>query len=174
MQDFAREVRLAARLLFKERRFTTLAVAVLGLGIGVNNTQFILVNAICIRGLPIERVNRLAWFAARDVRDRDLPLSYRELEDVRVSSGPFEGVAGFAAAPMAVGDDGRAPDRANGLYLSANGLGLLREKPILGRDFTTEDDAAGAPPVAILGGALWQSRYGGDPAIVGRTIRVDG
>src|SRR5262245_15776863 len=173
MQDLAREVRLATRLLFKERRFTMLAVAVLGLGIGVNNTQFILVNAICIRGLPIERVDRVVWFGARDTRDRDLPLSYRELEEARASSGSFEGIAGFAAAPMVVGDEGRAPDRANGLYISANGLGVLRERPVLGRDFTPEDDIAGAPPVAILGGGLWQSRYGGDPAIVGRTIRVD-
>ena len=174
MVELAREVRLAIRLLLKDRRFTILAVTVLGLGIGVNNTQFILVNAICIRGLPIERVDRVVWFTARDARDRDLPMSYRELEEAEASSGPFEGVAAFAAAPTVVGDEGRAPDRAAGLYISANGFNLLREKPVLGRAFEPEDDRAGAPSVAILGGALWKSRYGGDPAIVGRTIRIDG
>src|SRR5882672_2214875 len=186
MQDLARDVRQAVRLLFKDRRFTILAVTVLGLGIGVNNTQFILVNAICLRGLPIERVDRVVWFGARDTRDRDLALSYRELEEARASIGTpvasgfsrtsptFEGIAAFASAPVVVGDEGRAPDRAAGLYISANGFRLLREKPALGRDFEPDDDRTGAPAVAILGSALWKSRYGGDPAIVGRTIRVDG
>src|SRR5438034_8914320 len=168
------DLRFAFRLLAKDRRFSLLAVAVLGLGIGVNNTQFILVNAICIRGLPIERVDRVVWFAARDVRDRDLALSYRELEESRAAAGPFDGLAAFGSAPMVVGDEGRAPDRAAGLYISANGFRLLRETPALGRDFEPGDDRVGAPAVAILGGALWKSRYGGDPAIVGRTIRIDG
>jgi predicted permease len=177
MRDLVRDIHFAFRLLAKDRRFTLLAVTVLGLGIGVNNTQFILVNAICIRGLPLERVDRVVWFAARDARDRDLALSHRELEEVRASIGTpptFEGIAAFASAPMVIGDEGRAPDRAAGLYMSANGFRLLREKPALGRDFEPDDDRTGAPAVAILGSALWKSRYGGDPAIVGRTIRVDG
>src|SRR5262245_6436098 len=168
------DLRLAVRLLLKERRFTMLAVAVLAVGIGVNNTQFILVNAICIRGLPVERVDRIVSFGARDARNRDLPLSDRELEELRTAGGGFDGIAAFAAAPMVIGDEGRAPDRAMGLYISANALGLLREKPILGRAFEADDDRVGAPPAAILSGALWKSRYGGDPAIVGRTIRLDG
>src|SRR5262245_21534616 len=168
------DLRLAIRLLLKDRRFTMLAVAVLAIGIGVNNTQFILVNAICIRGLPIDRVDRVIWFSARDARDRDLPLSYRELEEIRAAGAGVDGIAAFAAAPMVIGDEGRAPDRAAGLYASANPLGLLREKPILGRDFGPDDDRLGAPPVAILSGALWKSRYGGDGALVGRTIRIDG
>src|SRR5262245_21248406 len=149
------DLRLAVRLLLKDRRFTILAVTVLALGIGVNNTQFILVNAICIRGLPIERVDRVVSFGARDARDRDLPLSYREFDEIRAAGGAFEGVAAFAPAPRVIGDEGRAPDRANGLYVSANALGLLREKPMLGRDFEPADDPAGAPAVAILGSALW-------------------
>src|SRR2546426_29667 len=155
-------------------------------GIGVNNTQFILVNAICIRGLPIERVDRVVWFGARDSRDRDLALSYRELEEARASIGTpvasgfsrtsptFEGIAAFASAPMIVGDEGRAPDRALGLYISANAFRLLREKAALGRDLEPDDDRAGAPAVVVLGSGLWKARYGGDPAIVGRIVRIDG
>ncbi|OLC40705.1 MAG: hypothetical protein AUH43_25845 [Acidobacteria bacterium 13_1_40CM_65_14] len=186
MQNLTRDVRQAVRLLFKDRRFTILAVTVLGLGIGVNNTQFILVNAICIRGLPIERVDRVVWFGARDSRDRDLALSYRELEEARASIGTpvasgfsrtsptFEGIAAFASAPMVVGDEGRAPDRALGLYISANAFRLLREKAALGRDLEPDDDRAGAPAVVVLGSGLWKARYGGDPAIVGRIVRIDG
>jgi len=185
MSELVRDLRFAVRLLAKDRRFTALAVAVLGLGIGVNNTQFILVNAICIRGLPIERVDRVVWLAARDSRDRDLALSFRELEDINAAAvvsaasgssrrAPDFGVAAFANAPMVVGDEGRAPDRAAGLYISANGFRLLRERPALGRDFEPGDDRPGAPAVVMLGSALWKSRYGGDPAVVGRSIRIDG
>src|SRR3954467_12797084 len=128
------DLRIAVRtLLLKDRRFTLLAAAVLGLGISVNNTQFILVNAICIRGLPIERVDRVVWIGVRDARDRELPLSYREFDEVRAATDPFDGVAAFAAAPMVVGDERRTPDRAAGLYISAVGFSLLREKPALGR-----------------------------------------
>src|SRR2546427_9233050 len=87
MQNLTRDVRQAVRLLFKDRRFTILAVTVLGLGIGVNNTQVILVNAICIRGLPIQRVDPVVWFGACDSRARDLALSYRELEEARPAIG---------------------------------------------------------------------------------------
>src|SRR5437870_4808106 len=137
------DLRFAFRLLAKDRRFSLLAVTVLGLGIGVNNTQFILVNAICLRGLPIERVDHVVWFAARDARDRDLALSYHELEETRAAAGSFEGIAAFAGAPMVVGDEGRAPDRAAGLYISVNGFNLLREKPALGRDFRSEERRVG-------------------------------
>src|SRR6266850_3189351 len=171
------ELRLAVRLLFKDRRFTMLAVTVLGLGIGVNNTQFILVNAICLRGLPIERVDRVVWFGARDARARDVSLSYRELDEAQSlssGSGGVEGIAAFASAPMVIGDEGRAPDRALGLYISANGFSLLREKAALGRELEPGDDRAGAPASVVLGSGLWKSRYGGDPSIVGRIVRIDG
>jgi putative ABC transport system permease protein len=171
------DLRFAFRMLAKDRRFAILAVTVLGLGMGVNNTQFILVNAICLRGLPIERVDRVVWFGARDTRDRDLGLSYREFDEAHSLSsvsGALEGIAAYASAPMVIGDEGRAPDRALGLYISANGFRLLREKASLGRDLEPGDDRAGAPAVVVLGGGLWKSRYGGDPSIVGRTIRIDG
>ena len=186
LQDVAQDLRFAARLLVKDRGFTIVAVAVLGLGIGVDNTLFIFVNAACLRGLPIERPDRVLFVSARDARDRELPLSYRELEaarsaltssfgGLRTSVAPtFSGLAAHASTPMAVGDQGRAPDRALGTYMSANAFGLLGERPILGRDFAPEDDRPGAPAVAMIGAGLWKARYGSDPSIVGRTIRING
>src|SRR5215510_2131343 len=123
------DLRFAFRVLAKDRRFTILAVTVLGLGIGVNNTQFILLNAHCIRGLPIDRVDRVVWFGARDARDRDVGWSFREFEELKSSASSFEAIAAFAGAPMVVGDEGRAPDRVSGLYISSTGFRLLREHP---------------------------------------------
>jgi predicted permease len=174
LQDLWRDVRLAVRLLRKERGFTLVAVTVLGLGIGVNNTQFILVNAFCIRGLPIDRPDRVLFLSARDTRDQELSLSYREFDAIRSATRAFTGLAAFANAPLAVGDEGRAPDRAPGTYLSAGAFRLLGARPTLGRDFEPADDRPGAPPVTILGTGLWKSRYGADPSIIGRAIRING
>jgi putative ABC transport system permease protein len=174
LQEVWRDFRFAVRLLKKERGFTLVAVTVLGLGIGVNNTQFILVNAICIRGLPIDRPDRVLFLSARDARDQELSLSYREFDAIQAHTRAFAGLAAFANAPVAVGDEGRAPDRALLTYLSAGAFRLLGATPTLGRDFEPADDRPGAPTVAILGSGLWTSRYGADPSIVGRVIRING
>jgi putative ABC transport system permease protein len=174
LQDLARDVRFALRLLVKDRSFTLMAVLVLGLGIGVDNTLFIIVNAACLRGLPIDRVDRVVYVAARDGNDRELSLSFREFDDARATLHGYTGLAAFANTPLAVGDEGRAPDRALGTYLSANGFQMLHERPMLGRDFEPADDRPGAAAVAILGSGLWKSRYGGDPSIVGRAVRING
>jgi putative ABC transport system permease protein len=174
LEEFWRDFRFAVRLLKKERGFTLVAVTVLGLGIGVNNTQFILVNALCIRGLPIDRVDRVLSLSARDARDQELGLSYREFDAMKPAAPAFTGLAAFANSPVAVGDEGRAPDRAPGTYISAGGFRLLGATPALGRDFEPADDRPGAPSVAILGTGLWKSRYGADRSIIGRVVRING
>jgi putative ABC transport system permease protein len=174
LQDLSRDCRFAARLLAKERRFTIVAATVLGLGIGITNLQAVLVNDICIRGLPIPRVDRVVFFAARDAQQREQALSLREFDDMRSTLRGLSGVAAFSTAPIVIGDADRAPDRALGSYVSANAFDMLAERPLLGRDFEPADDRPGAPAVAILAHTLWASRYGGDPSIVGRAVRVNG
>jgi putative ABC transport system permease protein len=173
-QDLGRDARFATRVLVKDCGFTFAAVTVLALGIGANNTLSVLVDAICLRGLPIDRPERVLFLTTHDGRNQELGLSYREFIEARSGAPGFAGVAAFAAAPVAVGDEGRAPDRALSLYLSATAFRLLGEKPQLGRDFNPDDDVPGAQPVAILAGGLWKARYGGDPSIVGRAIRING
>jgi putative ABC transport system permease protein len=174
LQDGLRDLRFATRLLVKERSFTAVAVLTLGLGIGVNNTLFIAVNTACLRGLPIERPDRVMFLSSRDARERQLGLSRREVDQTRRGLPSFSGLAGFANAQMSVGDEDRAPEREVGTYISSNGFHLLGEPPALGRDFLPADDQPGAPPVAIIAHGLWSRRYAGDPSIVGRTIRVNG
>lgn len=174
LQDVGRDVRFATRVLVKNRAFTFAVVVVLALGISADNTMAVLVDAICLRGLPIEQPERVLFLTTRDGRNQQQGLSYPELIETRSGARGFAGVAAFAAGPVAVGDEGRAPDRALGLYLSANAFGLLGEKPRLGRDFSPEDDLPGAQPVTILADGLWKARYGGDPSIVGRAIRING
>jgi putative ABC transport system permease protein len=174
LDDLQRDVRYALRTFVKNPGFTAVAIVTLGLGIGVNNTLFIVVNAVCLRGLPIERPERVLFVNTRDARHRELGLSYRDFDNARTSVPAFAGLAAFANAPVSIGDEGRAPDRELGTYISAEAFRLLGEHPVLGRDLTAGDDKEGASPVAILGHGLWTARYGGDPSIVGRTIRING
>ena len=75
---------------------------------------------------------------------------------------------------FSVSDENHLPEQFFGPFTSANLFTVIGQRPFLGRDFTPEDDRPGAAPVVILGYGIWQSRYGGDPTIVGRTIRVNG
>jgi putative ABC transport system permease protein len=173
-QDTARDVRFALRMLVRDRSFTLVVVAVLGLGIGTASVQSVLVDAVCIRGLPIPGVDRVLFFGAKDSADRDVALSYREFDRLRTAARDVTDVSAFASAPAVLGDDDRAPDRALVTYGSSTLFRLLREAPHLGRVFEPADDRPGAAPVAILAAGMWRSRYAGDPAVVGRTVRVNG
>jgi putative ABC transport system permease protein len=172
------DLRFAARLLAKDRGFTFVAVLALALGIGVNTTMFTAVNAICLRGLPIDEPERVMSIRTRDARELPRDLSYRDFEDARRDLRAFETVAAAAAVTTAVreeraaGEAGSAPERVSASYVSAGAFRSIGETPRIGRDFRDEDDRPGAPAVVIIGSGLWTSRYGSDPSIVGRTILV--
>src|SRR5262249_35046418 len=83
-------------------------------------------------------------------------------------------LAATMGSPLNLSDEDRAPERVQGTYVSANTFALLRTPPALGRGFLPEDDRIGAPPVIVIGHDVWVSRYGGDPAILGASIRVNG
>ena len=167
------DLRYAVRLLIKDKWFTLVAAIALALGIGVNNTVFTFVNAVLIRGLPFDDPDRIMALGTRDARNRDRGVSYLEFQDWRESAKAFTGIAAFSGQTMNVSDEGRAPERYTGPYISGNAFKLIGEKPILGRDFLPEDDRPGATPVVLLGNGLWKNRYGSDPTVIGRTIKVN-
>ncbi len=85
----------------------------------------------------------------------------------------FRALAAYTGGTMNVSDEGRAPERFSGSFVSANAFSVIGQAPVLGRDFAPEDDRPGAAAVVLLGNGVWTNRYGGDPAIIGRTIRVN-
>ena len=168
------DVRVAGRRLANDRAFSLIAVIALAFGIATNSTFFALVNAICLRGLPIDEPARVLSIGSRDGAGRGGGLSHAEFSDLRDTSTSFERLAAMSVTSMTIGDPTLAPDRVQGAYLSATAFALLGVAPIVGRDFTTADDSAGAAVVAILGNSLWQSRYGGDAGLLGRSVTVNG
>lgn len=169
------DIRFALRLIWKDRWFTAAAVTALALGIGLNTTVFTFVNAVLIRGLPFPEPDRILHLdSQRLVGDRDLSrVSYLDLQDWRRQVTTFEDLGAWSGGAMNVSESGHLPERLGGAWISANTFRLLRQQPILGRDFAPAEEREGAASVALIGYGMWQDRYGGDPNILGRIIRID-
>ena len=162
------DLRYAARSLARSPGFTVAVVLTLALGIGVNTAIFGVVDAFMLRPLPVVRApGELVWLRRSS--------SYPSFLDYRDQSRElFSGMAALGGAASFSLDAGGRVDVVRGEPVSAGAFEVLGVEPALGRWFVPEDDCAGAEPVAIVSHALWQSRFGGDAALVGRTIRVNG
>jgi predicted permease len=167
------DIRFAVRLLVKDRWFTAVAALALALGIGVNATVFTFVNAVLIRGLPINDPDRVMVVGTRDGRNRDRGMSFQDFEDYRRATRAFSGLAAYSGQTMNVSDEGRTPERFQGPYISSNAFTLIGQPPLVGRNFLPEDDRPGAAAVVILGNGVWKNRYGGDRSVIGRTVKVN-
>jgi hypothetical protein len=168
------DLRFAIRVILKDRWFTAVAALALGLGIGVNTTVFTFVNAVLVRGLPFDRSHEIYYVATRTLPDGDPEAaSYPDFLDWKAQSTTFAEMGAFRNVTMNVSETGRPPERVSGLLVTANTFRILRQKPFLGRDFTPEEDRPEAAPVVVIGYSLWRTRYDSDPAILGRTIKVN-
>jgi putative ABC transport system permease protein len=173
--DLSQDLRFAARLLVKDRWFALPAAIALAIGIGMNGAMFTIVNAM-VRGLPIERPDRLLSLHARDGagRWRGNGVSHLDFHDFQAGARTFSGLAAVSQSSVTLGDGGGAAERVSAAYVSANTFQLLGATPSVGRDFDAADDRSGAPAVVILGGRIWKTRYSADRAIIGRTVRING
>ena len=175
VEDLRRDFRHAIRALRRAPAFTVVAVTALALGIGVNTTFFTIVDAICLRGLPIDEPERVMAVSTRDAQNRPGNLSYAEFDDLRTRTATFGRVAAYTNTIGALADSGgQPPARIPGAYLSAGAFELLGDRPILGRTFRADEDGPGTPAVIIIGEELWSTRYARDPGIVGRAVAVNG
>jgi len=173
LQDITQDVRFGVRMLAKDRRFTIAGVIALGLGIGVNNSVFTILNAAMFRPLPFEESERLVDPILIDAQGRRGPVSYADYLDWVKSATAFEALIADQGATINLSDGATAAERVRGAYVTANTFRALRVSPILGRNFVSEDERAGAPPVVILADDVWRGRYGGDTAVIGRSLRIN-
>jgi putative ABC transport system permease protein len=168
------DLRFAGRVLLKDKWFTLVAVVALALGIGVNATVFTFVNAVLIRGLPIADPDRTMAIGSFDrVRNRPMGVSYLDYRDWRESTKAFDAFGAYSGALANLSDEGQPPERYNGAYVTANTFGVLGVRPVIGRDFMPDDDRPGAPSVALVGHKVWVNRYGSNPSVIGRTVRIN-
>jgi hypothetical protein len=99
--------------------------------------------------------------------------SYPDFRDLRLQVKSLAGLAAYQFVPVNVSDKSGLPERYFCARMSANGFVVSEQKPALGRDFTPDDEQQGAPPVVMLSYHLWEDRYGKDPGIVGKSVRLN-
>src|SRR5262245_41761590 len=169
------DVRFSARMLVKQPGFTLVMVVALALGIGANATVFTLVNAVLFRPLPFRDGERIMYLSSNDrPRNREnIGLSYPDLQDWRAQTKAFQSIGGFSNYTVVLTDESNAPERYQGTRVSANLFGLLGQQPALGRDFMAGEDRPGAPAVCMIGYTIWETRYGRNASIIGKTIRIN-
>jgi predicted permease len=170
-----KDLRYGARKLVHNPGFSAVSVVTLALGIGLTTTMFSIVYGALMRGLPFEHGERIiALRRANPVRDwQQMNVSQHDFADYRAQQRSFEALAGFTNGTVNVSGSEK-PERFDGAYMTANAFDVLRARPLLGRTFRPGEDAVGAPAVVVLGYDLWRNRFGGDRALVGKTIRVNG
>jgi putative ABC transport system permease protein len=174
MDGFLNDVRYATRNLIKRPAFTLIAAVTLALGIGANTAIFSSVYALLLKPLPFPELNRVVavWdsYPSRGVLRNEVALP--NYLDWRAQNQSFEQLALYSW--WSVNLTGiEPPERIQGFRVTANFLTTLGVKPVMGRDFTEEENQPGKETVAILTDNLWQRRFGGDPNILGKTITLD-
>ncbi|HEV3059851.1 MAG TPA: ABC transporter permease [Vicinamibacterales bacterium] len=172
VEDVWRDLRHSVRLLARNPGFSAVAVAMLALGIAVNATVFTVTNAVLFKGFPlVERNDRLRYIG---YRTSDCCVSYPDFLDWRAQSRSFSGMAIVHGVGLTLSDANGFAESLNGNENSADTFRLVGQKPIIGRDFTDADELPGAAPVAILNYGFWERRYGKDPSVIGRSVRMNG
>jgi putative ABC transport system permease protein len=170
-ETLIRDVSYAVRALRKNPGFTGVAVMTLALGIGVNATVFTVTKAALFAGFPMVKDNDRVLYLSSG---RGCCLSYPDFEDWRAQAKSFDGMAIVYGALRIVTDKSGFAESYYATEASADTFRIIGQRPFLGRDFNRSDDTPGAPPVAILAYDFWRRRFGKDPSVVGRTIRMDG
>ena len=165
------DLRLAARLLLKSPGFTVVALAAIALGIGANTAIFTVVNAVLLHPLPYPDSGRIVTL----LRTGGGSISVPEFNYFSQQNPGLEQLTAFDMTSAGVNLAGSArPEFVHGIHVSAAYFRLFGAHPILGRVFTAEEDRPGAPRVLVMSYGLWQRRFGGDAAILGKTVTLGG
>ena len=181
MRTFAQDLGYGWRTLRRSPGFAAVAIVTLGLGIGAATTIFTIVNGVLLRPLSYREPDRIAnLWVDFGVGAQSLPaMSPGDFRDYQQRAQSFAMVAAGSGAQLvgatgALSGSGGELERVEVSPITANFLPLLGVDPLHGRHFTEEEEKPGGPRVVILSYGLWRRRFGGDPSIVGKSIRLDG
>ena len=172
MEQLRRDLRHAARSLWRAPLFSSVIVLTLGLGIGVGTTLFTFVNAVLLRPLPVERPQEMVHLYSSWEGEPWATSSLPDVRDLREGVSAAE-LFGHASSIATLQRAGRSRMLV-GEIVTGNAFGVLGVKPRLGRLLAPADDEPGAPRSLVLGHAFWERELGADPAAVGRPLRLNG
>ena len=170
------DIRFALRAMAQNRWFSAVAITILAIGIGANTAIFSVVDAVLLRSLPFAQADRLVGQVA-SFRDLGLTaaksIPYKDFEEWKKRKDIFSSAAVFFDTTTDLASESGA-ERVNAASVSEDFFTVLGAVPVAGRTFTNADHLEGAENSVIISDGLWKRRFGSDPSIIGRTIRVRG
>jgi putative ABC transport system permease protein len=174
METLLKDIGYGIRSLLKHPGFTAIAVITLALGIGANTAMFSVINAVLLRPLPYRDPSRLVtiWEQSPERDMYQLPVSLANMRDWIGQNQSFEQISAYTFTNLNLTGTGE-PARLGTVRATANLFPLVGAVPVIGRSFLPEEDKEGANHVVILGHAIWQSRFGSDPGIVGKSLTLN-
>jgi putative ABC transport system permease protein len=182
LDTLSQDVRIGLRILFKEKSFCLLAVLVLALGIAGVTTQFTIVNAFVLRGFSFPHPEQLVSVGIFDPQASSQQNNFgqgfiptaADYEDLKAGQNSFALTAGYLNGSTINVSYKNNPQRYTGAYVTEDFFRIVGVAPIIGRDFTADDNKPGAEKTTLLGYEIWKRDFGGDPNIVGQSVRING
>ncbi len=178
-ETFLQDLKIGFRVLRKEKSFCALAIFVLALGIGGVTTQFAVVNGVLLHAFNFDGADRLVDVQIVDPEEFsptqfNAQLLSKDYADMRERQQSFEYFCGYLNGSTVNLTYQGQPIRLTGGYVSHDFFSALGVLPVIGRNFTAEDNRPGVTKAVLLSDALWRSNFGADPNVVGRAVRVNG
>ncbi len=175
LEHLSQDLRFAFRMFAKNSGFTAIAILTLALGIGANTAIFSFVYGVLLAPLPYQNASQLAVVNETTPRVGDVSVSYPNFLDWRTQSHAFSRMAYVQEMSFNLAGAGVSqPENITGDAASPNFLSMIGVRPILGRNFDPSEENSGTAPVVLLSYPLWQSHFGADRNVLGRTITLDG
>jgi putative ABC transport system permease protein len=179
LETFLQDLRVGLRVLIKEKSFCALAIIVLALGICAVTTQFSVVNGVILRGFSFPNADRQMSVNFIDPTQTTIFGSQGQIfavdyEEFRTTQRSFEMMAGYLSGSTVNLSFGAVPQRYTGGYVTEDFMRIIGVAPMMGRDFTAEDNKPGAAKVALLSYKIWERDFGRAADIVGRGVRING
>ena len=174
MDTLLNDLRYAGRMLLRAPGFAAIAIITLALGIGGTTAIYSVVDAVMLRPLPFPEADRLVVPRSVDLKTEDdsWSITWADYTDWR-DQGFFQHVAIYQALELDLASEGD-PDRVSLAAVSADFFPALGVQPLLGRLLQPGDNALDAPRVIVISEEIWRSRFGGDSAVIGREVRMNG
>jgi putative ABC transport system permease protein len=167
------DLRYAFRQLLKYPAYTAVAVLTLALGIGVNTTMFSVLNALVLQASAAPDSGRLVTLLGTSGQSQDRRLSPGDFYDYQSQNKTLEQVGAYDLSNFNLAEPGQPAERLPGMSVSGNFFGIFGIPPEIGRTIEPQYDRAGAGRVAVLSDGFWRSHFAADPAVIGRTVRMD-
>ncbi|HVR42368.1 MAG TPA: ABC transporter permease [Thermoanaerobaculia bacterium] len=174
VRQLLHDLRFGLRSLRRRPGFALAAIVTLALGIGANAAIFSLVSAALVRPLPFRDAGRIVSIGSNWTGFEHSSVSIPEYLDYRDRARSFESIAVYRETSINLTAGTGEPEHARIALTTASFFDGIGVSPAVGRSFTVEEDRPGGPGVVLLGWSLWQRRFGGDRAAVGRTISIEG